>query len=200
VEKDTRTKLIEAATPLFAKHGFVAVSIRQLAQAAGVNIAAVSYHFRSKEGLYQAVLEEQFRPIAAIMKESEGAPLSAEERLTFYARNIANIHRQRPYFIRFMASELTNPTACLDSVVKKYISRVFRFLSQALTDGIAAGQFAPGLNLGYAALSLAGIMNFYFIARPIAKELLPLSERSDEEYTAQALSTFLDGIRRRDHE
>jgi len=64
LEKDTQTKLLEAATLLFAQKGFSAVSTRELAEAAGVNIAAISYHFRGKEGLYQAMMEEQFAPMS----------------------------------------------------------------------------------------------------------------------------------------
>jgi TetR/AcrR family transcriptional regulator len=175
VDKDTPIKLIDAATPLFARKGFAAVSVRELAVAAGVNIAAVSYYFRGKEGLYQAVLEEQFTPIAVI-------------------------HNQRPYLIRFLHSELTNPTPCFETVVKKYISQIFRFISSSLTQGVSSGQFKADLNIHYATLSLAGIMNFYFIAKPLFKEFMPLSEESDQEYTTQAFRIYLEGIRRTGHE
>ena len=70
LEKDSQTKLLEAATSLFAQKGFSGVSVRQLAEAANVNIAAISYYFRGKEGLYQAVLEEQFAPIAAALAQT----------------------------------------------------------------------------------------------------------------------------------
>lgn len=200
MDKDTQTKLIEAAAPLFAKKGFAGVSIRELAEAAGVNIAAVSYYFKGKEGLYQAVLEEQFQPIAQALRQMDSAsPVPALERLTLYARHIAVIHGQRPYLIRFLHTELTNPTSCFESVVKKYISKIYTFIYTALEEGVAAGQLQADLNLSYAAMSLAGIMNFYFIAKPLTKDLVP-GALSDEEYTAQAFRIFLDGIRRRERE
>lgn len=196
MEKDTQTKLIEAATPLFANKGLAGVSIRELAEAAGVNIAAVSYYFKGKDGLYVAVLEEQFAPIAQALELIDTAPyIPPVERLTLYARHIVAIHRQRPYLIRFLHTELTNPTLCFETVVKKYLSRIYQFLYKSLQEGVAAGQFQAGLNPGYAAMSLAGIMNFYFIAKPLAKEMLPLAEKADEEYTTQAFRIFLDGIR-----
>lgn len=200
MEKDTRLNLIETATPLFAKKGFAAVSVRELAHAAGANVAAVSYHFGGKEGLYQAVLEEQFAPVALLLEKLPTiSALSGEARLRYYADNIIGIHHQRPYFIRIMTSEMTNPTVCFH-VIKKYISQVFRFLHQALEDGIAAGEFRADLNITLAVPALAGIMNFLFIGRNIAREMLPLTETAERDYTDQAFAIYLNGIRRVTHE
>jgi AcrR family transcriptional regulator len=53
----TRDRLLDAAERLFAEHGFAATSLRTLTEAAGANVAAVNYHFGSKEGLLRAVVE-----------------------------------------------------------------------------------------------------------------------------------------------
>ena len=54
--RDTRTRLLDAAAPLFARDGFDGVSIRDIAAAADVNVAGVNYHFQGKENLYREVL------------------------------------------------------------------------------------------------------------------------------------------------
>jgi len=56
-EKETKQKLMDAGLKLFGLHGFEATSTRALAQAAGVNLSAIPYHFGGKEGLYRAVME-----------------------------------------------------------------------------------------------------------------------------------------------
>jgi len=53
---DTKTRILDAAESLFMEHGFEATSLRSLTTAAGVNLAAVNYHFGTKEELFQAVL------------------------------------------------------------------------------------------------------------------------------------------------
>lgn len=53
---DTRRRLVAAAASLFSEHGFRGVSIRQIARAAGTNSALVSYHFGSKEALFEEVI------------------------------------------------------------------------------------------------------------------------------------------------
>ncbi|MCR9256666.1 MAG: TetR family transcriptional regulator [Alphaproteobacteria bacterium] len=48
---DTRERLLDAAERLFAEDGYAAVSVRKITQAAGVNVASISYHFGSKDDL-----------------------------------------------------------------------------------------------------------------------------------------------------
>ncbi len=65
---DCRKKLIAAATPLFARKGLHGTNVRELARAAGVNFSMISYHFGGKNGLYAAVLEEQFASLRYVAR------------------------------------------------------------------------------------------------------------------------------------
>src|SRR5258706_5167560 len=83
---DTKTRILDAAEQLFMEHGFEATSMRQLTSAAGVNLAAVNYHFGSKEELFQAVLTRRLDPmnqerielLQKVEREAGGKPLSCE--------------------------------------------------------------------------------------------------------------------------
>ena len=65
VRPDTKEKILDVAERLFATHGFPATSLRQITAEAGVNLAAVNYHFRSKEALLSAVLQRRLGPVNA---------------------------------------------------------------------------------------------------------------------------------------
>ena len=58
--EDTRNRLLSAASRLFAEKGYDHATVRDICAAAGVNIALVNYHFKSKEGLYKACIERIF--------------------------------------------------------------------------------------------------------------------------------------------
>jgi len=83
----TKTRILDAAERLFVEHGFEATSLRSLTSAAGVNLAAVNYHFGSKEELFQAVLTRRLDPmnqerielLGRIEREAGGRTLSCEK-------------------------------------------------------------------------------------------------------------------------
>ena len=60
---DTREQILNAAWDLFAERGFEDVSVRDVTNAAGVNLASVSYHFGGKEGLIQETVKRCMNPI-----------------------------------------------------------------------------------------------------------------------------------------
>ena len=84
---DTKTRILDAAEKLFVEHGFEATSLRSLTSTAGVNLAAVNYHFGSKEELFQAVLTRRLDPmnqerielLGRIEREAAGRALSCEK-------------------------------------------------------------------------------------------------------------------------
>ena len=60
---DTRERILDVAERLFADSGFASTSLRDITAEAGVNLAAVNYHFGSKEALLGAILERRIRPM-----------------------------------------------------------------------------------------------------------------------------------------
>src|SRR5918995_5698455 len=64
-QHETRTRILDAAEELFMQHGFEGTSMRQLTTQAGVNLAAVNYHFGSKDALIEAVFRRRLDPMNA---------------------------------------------------------------------------------------------------------------------------------------
>lgn len=57
-QEDTRAALMSAAKTLFSRKGFDGTTVKDISDQAGVNISLISYHFKGKEGLYKACLEQ----------------------------------------------------------------------------------------------------------------------------------------------
>lgn len=76
---DPKTKILATAVALFAERGVAGASLRELTAKAGVNIAAVNYHFGSKAGLEEAVFEDLAVRINKTRLESLKAVLKAAE-------------------------------------------------------------------------------------------------------------------------
>ena len=62
-QHETRTRILDAAEELFMQHGFEGTSMRTLTAKASVNLAAVNYHFGSKDALIEAVFRRRLDPM-----------------------------------------------------------------------------------------------------------------------------------------
>ncbi len=82
---ESRERILYTALALFAEHGFAKTSTREIAKAAGVNIAAISYYFGDKAGLYNATFNEPMGGNAGdFAKLFEAAELPIVEALRIY--------------------------------------------------------------------------------------------------------------------
>jgi len=188
-----REHLIATATPLFAEKGFHGVSVRQLAKAADMNLSMISYYFNGKEGLYSAVLSEQFTVLNQVseIKFKEIDPLKKFE---LYMWATVARYRRNPYLLRFYTSELTNPTPYFESIVKPSIQGVLQVLHDTFVEGIEQGRFRKELDPMDSILALAGMINFYFILEPVTSQLVDHSPGRDEKLIHHIMDIFSKGV------
>ena len=190
---DCNKKLLEVGTQLFSERGLHGVSIRELSQAAGTSISMISYHFGSKEGLYSAVLKQQFACFAEIheIRQRVSDPV---EMVESYLRWTFRRHRNNPYLLRFYTSELTNPTAFFETLVMPVIDEVIVIMAQAIEEGIRQKKFREDVDPANAALALAGMVNYFFLSSLATEKLISHSPERDEELVQQYLDIFPRGV------
>ena len=76
--RDTKDRLVAAATALFAERGFHGTTVRDIAERAGANVAAGNYHYGSKKALYLEVLRAQFAEVRALLDARGASPPPAQ--------------------------------------------------------------------------------------------------------------------------
>jgi len=191
--QNSRSKILSAATPLFAKHGLNGVSIRELASAAGVNLSMISYYFGGKEGLYAEILKEQFEGFRYLddIAKRDLPPLGIFE---LYIRGTIRRYREKPYLLRFYVSELTNPTPCFRTIVRPAVQKILKVLRKTMEHGIARKRLRKGLNPADGALALAGMINFYFLVAPAAQGIVEDHPGRDEELVTHIMDILKRGI------
>jgi TetR/AcrR family transcriptional regulator, regulator of cefoperazone and chloramphenicol sensitivity len=161
---ETSDRIIAAAGAVFAEHGFRNTTIRQITARAGVNVAAVNYHFRDKTELYTRVLREAKKHVAWIRMDAlRGTP---EARLRDFIRAFVSslLDPQRPsWHGRVLGMEMANPTAALNIVVRDLTAPFYRDVS-ALVDEIVEGRASP-TKLDLFTVTIIGQCVFYASAR-----------------------------------
>ncbi|WP_246105390.1 TetR/AcrR family transcriptional regulator [Sporomusa termitida] len=193
-DKPTVNKIIEAALPLFATKGMASVSVKELADAAGVNIALISYYFGGKENLYAYVLEKQLSTLGDAIDIISKEDISAIMKIRQFADILVVIHKKNPYIDRLFYIEIFNPTKYFNTLVKTAAKRMHFFLSNCILDAVASGEFRADIDPQLAAMSLLRILNLSFTSQHLCKEILPARDDLAQQYMAQAVEIYLTGV------
>ena len=119
---DTRERILDVAERLFMENGYEATSLRMVTSAAEVNLAAVNYHFGSKEGLLRKVFrrrlgwlnKERIAVLDALEQQAKGAPLKPSQALEAFFGTLLRIGEDEALggmtFLRLLGRTLTNPS------------------------------------------------------------------------------------------
>jgi len=118
---ETRTRILDAAEELFMQHGFEGASMRMLTAKANANLAAVNYHFGSKDALIESVFRRRLDPMNTariaeldrLEKEAGGRPLSPAQIISAFIgaslRMIEDARNGGRNFIRLLGRTYTDP-------------------------------------------------------------------------------------------
>jgi TetR/AcrR family transcriptional regulator, regulator of cefoperazone and chloramphenicol sensitivity len=120
----TRKSLLDAACEIFSQKGFRDTTIAEISEQAGANIAAVNYHFGSKETLYieawRCAFQESIKAYPPDGDVNNNA--SAEERFRAHVKaTIGRLADKNNRDFWFMQRELVNPTGLLEEVMRQEI-------------------------------------------------------------------------------
>jgi TetR/AcrR family transcriptional regulator len=166
--KGTRAAILAAAGRIFAKSGLAGARTDAIAAAAGVNKAMLYYYFGSKEGLYEAVVEDHFCEFNRRALEVLGAPGSARAVLLRYVSLhldfVAARHQSAPLFQQ-LAMTRGN---FLERLIHRYFAARGQALGKLIERGMRSGEFRR-VDRFHATMSIVSLIVFYFSAARVLK-------------------------------
>lgn len=167
---ETRATILAAAEQVFAKDGLDGARIDAIAATAGVNKALLYYYFKSKEGLYEAVIEDHFRDFnrqALALLASPGPARAILLRyVSLYFDFISTRHRYASLYQQLMTAR-GRP---LEHLVRKYLVPRSAAFKRLLERGTRAGEFRA-TDARHTTISVVGLIVFYFSAAPVLRLL-----------------------------
>lgn len=136
----TKESLLNAAEHLFAEYGYYGVGMRALADEAGVNLNAATYHYGSKENLYKETVMRRFRPIGEerirllrqAEKEARGKPVPVETIVDCMWRPPFMTVLEHPYIPALLARNLFLPPPFMQEVMTQEGASFHRPFLEAL--------------------------------------------------------------------
>jgi AcrR family transcriptional regulator len=172
---NTRQRILEAAGEIFADSGLRQTTIRQISARAGVNIAAINYHFQSKDNLYLETLR-YWKDVAFAKYPGEFGTSETDEpekRLEGFIR--AFVFRildpgVESRFGRLMAREFAEPTVAFDVIVEETARPIFHLITVLV--GRLTGRDPASDTVLYSCASIVGQCLYFLYARPVLKRLI----------------------------
>jgi AcrR family transcriptional regulator len=137
----TQAAIREAAVGLIARHGYEAVSMRQLAAAVGVQAAALYRYFATKEDLLYALMREHMDGLLAAWGNARPAASDPAIRLSAFVRNHIRFHVERRHSTHVSNMELRSLSRERLSAILKLRGRYEKELRQILREGAETGAF-----------------------------------------------------------
>ncbi|WP_077556311.1 TetR/AcrR family transcriptional regulator [Rhodanobacter sp. B04] len=166
---DTRKRLLEATEWLFIEGGYEAMSLRQITARAGANLAAVNYHFGSKEALVQELLSQRLDRLnrerlqllsACEQQNPEGLDVTTVLGMLFVpAFRLSHGSASGPAFMRLLGRVYSDPSPFIRGYLQEHYrsisGRFFEAFSRALP---ALPRHELGLRLHFALKALSGML------------------------------------------
>lgn len=138
--EETRQRILDAAERILGERGFVGTSLRAVTSAAGVNLAAVHYHFGSKEALLEEVFHRRVAPINQerlkrldrLEARTRGGPPTVEELLEAMLRPGFQVMPGAAWVRRFAGRIYGEPKELVAPLIQKEFAEVSRRFTAAL--------------------------------------------------------------------
>jgi AcrR family transcriptional regulator len=137
----TEAAIREAATQLIAERGYEAVSMRELAQAVGVQAAALYRYFPNKEELLFTLMNDHMSALLATWEEARHDNDTASARLAAFVRNHVRFHVDRRHATHVSNMELRSLSRENLSAILRLRGTYEKELRQILRDGQLSGEF-----------------------------------------------------------
>ncbi|MFK2931728.1 TetR/AcrR family transcriptional regulator [Dyella agri] len=190
----TKERILGAAETLFAQRGFDGASLRQLTSAAGVNLAAVNYHFGSKEKLVEQVFRRRLdalnaQRLAALAKVANQPDTQLEDVLDAFIRPALELSHEDggSLFMRVLARAFAEH----DDGLRKFLSENYGHVMRQFTAEFA--RLLPRLSkeeLYWRIDLVTGALTHAMSGFGMIQRKSDVSERAHREQTVQHLVRF----------
>lgn len=196
----TRERILASARKEFSDKGLAGARVDTIAQNAGINKAMIYYHFKSKELLYEAILEEVFGRVSTFIARVLAEDLTAEERFSELARFYIDVFENFPELPPIVLREMASGGERIRGMFSRTVLQVEapRKVRALLEDGIRRGAFRP-VDPTHAVISFIGMNLFYLLFQPLVHSIWEI--RDEEAFRRsrpqEVADLFLRGLETR---
>lgn len=177
----TKSRILEAAGPVFAERGFERATVRDICQAAGVNIASIKYYFGDKQALYLAtvMLAREMRAERYPFPQQNVDAAATEKLYEFVSALLRRLMalQSAPWPVQLLTRELMSPTEACRTLVYDYFEPMFESLLR-IVDQLTPVTLQPDQRLK-AGFSIIGQCLHYRYGSEVVSLMVPDNQRHE---------------------
>lgn len=185
----TKQKILLAAGPIFAKRGFQSATVREICDAANVNLASINYYFGDKQKLYiDAVVHARQMRAKQVPFPKWNEMTEPEAKLRDFVAILLNrlgAMKSEPWQVRLLIREVLQPTEACRKLVEEYF-RPFLEMLMSIIDEILCTRLPEHQRLQLA-FSIVGQCMYYRFARDVATMVIE-EKGFDDDFDIEQLT------------
>jgi len=191
-----KEQLLEAAISLFSEQGYAATGTRAIAARAKCNVALISHHFGSKEGLLREVIVRGITTVGDELRALRAKPLPPEERLDRLIDYMVDHFDRCCQGMQIVCHELAQAQSPLLAAIHPKIAENVDLLTSILEEAHRAHRLRD-VDPRTAAVLLMGMLQYYFATYPVASTLIgPRTPATIAQLKRHISQIFLQGVLR----
>ena len=193
-KKEARERILETAISLFARKGFAAIGVREIAEKADVNIAMISYYFQGKVGILKSIMEQFFDIYIQNFNVIENEKADPDECLRKLIYNLVYFAKDNLELVTLVFNELPLDVPEIAKLKVQNISKIMQKIGSLVTQF----QFDPTdyETLSMVMPSIIGAISMHFRIRPGMQQVFHVEpdEAYYKKYVNILTTLFLKGI------
>lgn len=189
---DKRRLILDAAVRVFARQGFHACRVSDIADEAGVAYGLVYHYFSSKDEILDTVFLERWNVLLAVIAEVDAGDGPARDKLRAIASFIVDSYRHDPDVMKVIVVEVTRAANSFGRTHLGKIREAYSLIAAIVAKAQRAGEFRDDVTPDFAALSFYGAIEQVLTGWIF--DLLPQAPEDVETAKAQIIDTICDGL------
>ena len=181
---EKQIQIMEAAEKLFAAKGFNGTSVRDISEAAGVNLAMVSYYFGSKEKLFEAMFahrSEFFKlQLETMIQNKQLEPMQKMDQLI--DQYIVKLTHHQSFHRIMVREQMMNSNRFITDQIHTLKNRNQTLIGELIKEGQAKGVFKKDIDVSLMMMSMVGTVSQLVTTQHYYKEINGLQSLTEEEF------------------
>jgi AcrR family transcriptional regulator len=192
---DPKQQILDAAIHLFARKGFSATGVREIARTANTNIAMISYYFGSKRGILEAALDMFFQRYLEVTEQALAGDDPPEQKMRRFISAIVILFRNNTDLVRIAFTELPFDMPEIADFKAERIRKIVALFQRKLLPTIK-GKLPRPLRLEVVGPAFTSMLFSHFLLLPVLEGALSTSfdEEFYEHYADEIADLFLYGV------